>query len=116
MVTIHLHKLEFFSFHGLYEIEKKEGNNFEVNIDISFIPGNIIQSINDTINYVSIYEIVSERMQIATELLETLAQDIAETIHQFDIRIKSIKITISKINPPIAHFKGTVGVSIEQKY
>ena len=37
MLIIHLHKLLFHSFHGLYEEEQVLGNEFEVNTDIEMV-------------------------------------------------------------------------------
>ena len=34
MLTIHLHKLLFYSFHGIYKEEQVLGNEFEVSADI----------------------------------------------------------------------------------
>jgi len=36
LITLHLEKLQFFAYHGLYEEEKKLGNEFELNISASF--------------------------------------------------------------------------------
>ncbi len=116
MITIHLHKLEFFAHHGLYDEEKKSGNKFEINIDICIDAENKIATLDDTVNYVAIYEIVSKRMLQATELLETLAQDLADEIYQYDKKIKSIKININKLSPPINNFKGIVAVSFTKEF
>ena len=34
MLTIQLHQLLFFAYHGLYEAEKINGNQFELDVDI----------------------------------------------------------------------------------
>ena len=111
-MQIHLKQLRFFAFHGLYPGERKTGNQFEVNIDISFTPPAIpVVHINQTINYAEVYELVFRRMSIATPLLETVATEIAlEILAQFSLA-DSIHISIDKLSPPIEKFEGKVGVS-----
>ena len=116
MLTIHLHHLEFFAYHGLYPEEQINGNNFEVNVDIDAAMDEKIETLQQTIDYVTIYEVIHKRMQQATPLLESLALSIVEKIHLVDSRIKSISITIKKISPPIKGFKGTVGVTIKKDF
>lgn len=116
MLTIHLHKLSFHAFHGFYEEEQILGNEFEINADVVVeIPGQIT-SLRQTVNYVTIYDVIKQRMQHATPLLETVAQELALAIHQIDERVKSVSITISKSTPPIENFQGLVGVSYKREF
>jgi len=116
MITIRLKNFEFFSHHGVYEEEKILGNTFIVNASVSFNADEKISSIHQTINYVSIYQLIKKRMHIPTALLETLAQDIAEEIYNFDERLQSISISIEKKNPPMLNIKGSVSVQYEKKF
>ena len=116
MYTIHLHQLEFFAFHGLFEEERILGNNFVVSIDVDFESAQTIATISDTIDYSTIYEIVKRRMAIATDLIEIVGQDILSEIHQKFPQVKQIKISIQKSNPPIVGFKGNVGVSLQKNF
>ncbi len=116
MLTIHLHNLKFFAYHGLYEEEKKTGNNFEMNVDvIADIPGDITK-LEHTVDYAVVYQIIENRMKKPTALLETLLQDLAEKIREHDNRIKSISITIKKLSAPIKNFNGIVGVSYKKDF
>ncbi len=114
--TIHLHQLNFFAFHGVYEAEKIIGNNFELNIDVSFESDKQVKNLEQTIDYVAIYEIVKDKMAIPTKLLETLAETIADEIYRSDTRIISIRVNINKINAPIENFSGRVGVTCQKNY
>lgn len=112
MMQIHLHDLRFFAYHGLYDAERVLGNYFEVNIDISYTPIAIpVNQLNDTINYVSVYELVKERMNIATPLLETIATEIARLILDRFPMAESVFISIYKLGVPIENFEGRLGVS-----
>lgn len=116
MFTINLHNLIFHSFHGIYEEERILGNEFEVNVSLSFIADEYITTLEQTINYATVYEIIKQRMQIATPLLETLVQDLAEAIGAFDNRIQSISVSVEKKNPPMANMEGSVSVHYKKDF
>ena len=116
MLTIQLHQLLFFAYHGLYEAEKINGNQFELDVDIELNISGGISTIDQTLDYVAVYEIINTRMKVATHLLETLAEDLITLIRQQDVRIKSITITIKKLAAPIPDFKGIVAVKLKKEY
>jgi len=116
MLKISLNKVRFFAYHGLYPGEDVVGGQFEVDLHIHLLEKNFINSIRDTINYETLFNIVRERMEVTTPLLETIAMDIAATIKQKFPQIVEINITISKLRPPIPNFQGAVSVSYEKKY
>ncbi len=116
MFTIHLHHLKFFAYHGLYEEERKTGNNFEMDVDVvADIPGSITK-LEHTVDYAIVYEIIEARMKQPTALLETLVADLAGKIHEYDNRIKSVSISIKKMSAPIKFFNGVVGVSYKKDF
>jgi dihydroneopterin aldolase len=115
MFKVHLNKMKFFAHHGLHDEEGITGTEFEVSIDISFQAGEV-HSIHNTINYVTVFEVVKTKFKHPQRLLENLAQDITEEIHNIDARITTINITIDKLNPPIYNFTGSVGISYFKSY
>lgn len=116
MFTIHLHNLKFFAYHGLYEEEKKAGNNFEMDVDVMADIPDTVTKLEHTIDYSVIYSVIDSRMKQPTALLETLVHDLAEKIHQYDSRIKSVSITVKKLSAPIKFFNGVVGVSYKKDF
>lgn len=114
MIKIHLNNLQFHAYHGLFEEEQILGNDFEVNISIEQkLVNEKIESIHQTIDYSKVYAIVKERMEQATPLLETIAQEVCTKIlDEFDLAEK-IHFSIKKLNPPITQFQGNVGISFE---
>ena len=117
MVTISLHHLKFHGFHGCYEEEKITGNEFEVNLDVSFNEsGSIIYKLHDSINYVSLFHLVKNRMKNATPLLETIAMELAEEIKNHFPQVMEIDIAVKKINPPIFNFQGSTSVRFRKQY
>lgn len=116
MFTIHLHNLKFYSFHGIHEEEQVLGSEYEVNVDIGINGDEKISHLHQTINYVSVYDIIKKQMDHPTPLLETLAQKITKQIKEIDTQIKSIVINIKKINPPVIAFTGNVGVTYSASF
>jgi dihydroneopterin aldolase len=103
----------FHAFHGLYEEEKKNGNNFVVNVDIEVDTDGIISDLQQTVDYVEVFQLIQKRMLQATPLLETLAQEMSQAIQRLDNKIATVSITIKKLSPPIENFVGEVGVTYQ---
>ena len=112
MMSVHLNKLMFYSYHGVHEEERIVGGNFEVNITVRYLPlATVVHELENTINYATLYEIVKQRMAVATPLLETIVMELAETfLAQFSM-ITGVDISLTKLQAPIASFTGLVGVS-----
>lgn len=116
MLTIHLHQLKFFAYHGLYEDEKKTGNNFEMDVDVvADIPA-AVTKLEHTVDYAVLYQLIESRMKHPTALLETLVHDLAEKLHAHDNRIKTVSIQIKKLSAPIKNFNGVVGVTYKKDF
>ena len=103
MITIELKGAEFFAYHGLYELERKEGNQFRVDIEIEtdFTKGALSDEISGTLNYEDIYKIVALEMGISSKLLEHVAGRILGKIQAYPGTIFAIKVVIQKLNPPL---------------
>ena len=114
MYTIHLHNLEFFSFHGVHEEESVLGNHFLINLDVNTDIQGEISSVSDTIDYSVIYTIVKNHMDRPRPLLEQVASGIADEIITMSSLVKSVQITIKKMQAPIIQFRGEVGVSFSK--
>ena len=117
MITIHLYNLRFYAFHGVHEEERLLGNEYEVNADVQFHEEHTeINTLSQTINYAEIFEIIKKRMHIPTDLLETVVMDIGNTIHEKYDYVRSIRISLKKIYPPIESIAGSVGVSWHKEF
>lgn len=116
MYSIHLNNCRFYAFHGMHEEETTVGAPFEVSLTADFESDAPIKGLKQTINYVDVFDCVRSHFGQAVPLLETLAQQIVDDIYQLDKRIKNIRISITKLNPPIAGFTGTIGVSYAKTF
>ncbi|MBI5858868.1 MAG: dihydroneopterin aldolase [Sphingobacteriales bacterium] len=117
LISIELNELRFRARHGLYPEEKKTGNEFEVNLTVSFVPvAGTITDIADTVDYGRLYELVKKEMNKPRHLLETLAMEITEIIHLSFPQIRKIEIAITKLQVPITQFNGTTTVKLEKEF
>lgn len=117
LIKVCLHNLLFFARHGIHEEETLVGGEFEVNAELSYEePAAGIKKINDTVDYTAVYQIIRDRMQKATPLLETLAMEIAAEIKKTFFVTKEINIRIKKNNPPVTGINGNVEVVYKKTY
>lgn len=116
VITVELINIRFFAFHGLYELEQKTGTDFIVDLKVKYVPGSTEITIDETINYETLFELVKSKMEVPEKLLETLTKNIANSIYEQFPFTKEINIRIEKINPPIENMCGNVAVSYRQKF
>jgi dihydroneopterin aldolase len=115
-MRIHLQELAFFGYHGLYEAEKKIGNQFIVDLWIDFTPKKVIvDELEQTIDYVQVYQLVKSIMEVPTPLLETLVCKIADTVFVQQPLAETVYVRITKQKLPIPYFEGLTSVSIQKE-
>jgi dihydroneopterin aldolase len=117
MITVELHNLVLHGYHGIFEEEKKVMNTFEVNLSVRYDEKKSdFNSLEDTISYVDLYEIVKKKIQVPAFLLEKLCQGIIRKIkHQYPV-VREVVISIYKMQAPIENFQGKVGVTMRKKF
>ena len=116
MFTIHLKNLQFFSFQGIHPEERILGNDYELNLSVSFPSDKKIATLDQTLDYGELFAMIEKRMSIPTALMETIVQDLAQEIHDRFPQVSAITISIDKKNPPIPNIRGAAGVSFTQSY
>jgi len=106
-----------FGFHGVFDHEAKNGQDFfvdlEIQIDLS--RASISDDLNDTIDYgaladVVVEEITGERVQ----LIERLAGRIADRIKSGHPEILKISVTVHKPKAPISAQTSDISVTISR--
>lgn len=103
MTTILLENMEFHAHHGVLEHEKKFGNNFVVNLEMQLdtSKAGTTDDLNDTLNYQLVYDAITEEMAIPSELIEHVSQRIVDKLMNSFSQIQSLKLKLSKLNPPL---------------
>ncbi len=117
MISVELKDIELHAYHGIYEGEEKTGNPYIINLEVKYEEKDIdLDDITQTINYVDLYTIVKNRMQIPTGLLEKICESIIRHIrHQYPF-ISEVNLSIFKLQAPIRDFQGKVGVTMNKKF
>jgi dihydroneopterin aldolase len=104
MITISLHGAEFFAYHGFYPEEQQLGAKFIVDIEVDFVPLDDIKvdKLANTVDYEQLHNIACLQMQKTMKLIETVAQNIADKIKMQYPFVKTIRVSIKKMNPPMS--------------
>lgn len=116
MGRIKLRNIRTFSHHGCLAEETKIGSDYSVDIDIKADLRKACDSddLADTVDYVLLNRIVKEEMAIPSKLLETVAKRIVMRVFQESPMVSTIKISVSKINPPIGGDVEMVSVILQE--
>lgn len=103
MGIISLEGLEFYSYHGFYDKERKEGNKFIVDVSLKtdLESAGVTDDLSQTIDYGEVYSIIKEEMNIPSKLLENVVLRIQNRLVERFSSIQSITISLSKMDPPI---------------
>lgn len=106
----------FRAFHGLYPEERQKGNDFVVNLAVTYRPqSGMITALEETVDYAVLFSIIDSAMKEPVDLLETLAQKISATIFQRFPQVTDTEIEIEKLNPPIDQFTGSAAVRFTKR-
>jgi len=103
MSIIEIEGMEFYAFHGHFDVEKVAGNRFVVNLKIEADCSEAGQSdrLADTLDYQKAYLAVKEEMAISSDLLENVCQRIITRIKSEFPKAQKVSVKVSKMNPPM---------------
>lgn len=98
-----LEGMEFYARHGYYEEERKVGNKYTVDVFMTLDIQEAVahDKLEGTVNYEKVYKLVAEVMSIDASLLEHLAGKLVKKIRMTFSEVQTVKVCISKHNPPI---------------
>ena len=117
MGMIRLNNMIFYGYHGVYDFEKENGANFEIDLELT-VPLNKpskSDNIEDTINYEDIYELVKKSFGSKSYfLLEKLADSISKSIFE-EHKIDKLIIRVRKINAPLNGKLDSVEIELIRK-
>ncbi len=103
MSTIRLKNIRLFANHGCLTEEEKIGSDYLVNITVgaNLVKAADTDQLGDTVDYVHLNRIVKEQMAIRSKLLEHVGRRIINAIFAEIPLVTEVKVTVSKLNPPI---------------
>lgn len=114
LALVEISNMEFHAFHGCYKEEKIVGNKFIVDFEYmcDVERATLSDSINDTISYLEVYELIKEQIMINSDILENVADRALNSVVVKFTKIEKAKIKISKMTPPLGGYVERVSVSL----
>lgn len=113
---IAIKEARFFSPIGFYEEERILGNDFEVNLEVSYpLSSGLSDELKDTLNYEQLYRSIQKAMIKERKLLESAAHEILQDLLKSFSFIEEIEVTIIKINPPFGGDLAKAEVALQYK-
>ncbi|MFT4168343.1 MAG: dihydroneopterin aldolase [Dysgonomonas sp.] len=98
-----LENVRLYAYHGVGEQERIVGNHYVINLKIKINVMDAVRSdsLEDTISYADVFEIVKKEMAIPSKLLEHVAGRIISALRKTYPAIENIELKLSKNNPPM---------------
>ncbi|MGN0436141.1 MAG: 2-amino-4-hydroxy-6-hydroxymethyldihydropteridine diphosphokinase [Wujia sp.] len=115
MDKIVIKDLEVFAYHGVLDSEKQKGQTFIVTAELflDLRDAGMNDSLDDTVNYAQVCDdICSVMTEERFDLIETVAESVADAILIKYEKIKQVRVIISKPEAPIDLSFDTVYVDI----
>ncbi|MCO5231929.1 MAG: dihydroneopterin aldolase [Chitinophagales bacterium] len=103
-VVIRVEAIKVWAYIGVYHDEQVQGRYFTIDVEVvaDLSEAEILEDkLESVYNYEWIANIVHSEMKIPCALLEKKAIIIANAIKSTDNRLKSVKLKLSKLNPPL---------------
>ncbi len=114
--TIELDRMEFRALHGCYELERKVGNRFTVDLSVTAELGRVAEedSVELAVNYLTVYEIVRKQMQVTQRTIERVATNIIDALYAAFPQVRHVRCRVSKLAPPLGGKVAKVSVVVEK--
>ncbi len=115
MSVISIEGMEFFAYHGCFKEEQIIGTKFRVDLFLETDTTTAENSDNlyDTVNYLSVYQVVKAEMEIKSKLLEHVGRRILNRVLDEFPLIINARIKIKKLNPPLGGKMDFVALELE---
>lgn len=117
MSRIFLEGLEFYAYHGCFREEQVIGTWFNVDVVLwgNFEKAALTDNLEDTVNYLSVYQTLKTEMGVPTKLLETVVVRMLDAVLKAYPLIEKIEIKLSKMNPPLGGKLRSVSVKMSKE-
>ena len=117
MGLVSLRGLEFFAYHGYYDEEQKVGNKYSVDVTVraDLKKAAVQDTLSETVNYESLYNIVKGHMQVRSRLLEHIGYEVIQSVFEEFEQVRWVEVSIVKYNPPIGGVCKEARVTLNQE-
>jgi len=112
---IYIRSLRMHAFHGVLPQERVVGNDYVVDVSAEYDISRAVATDNvaDTLNYADMCKAINDEMAVPSQLIEHVAGRVAERLFRLFPAITSLRLSITKVNPPMGADCGGAGVEIE---
>ena len=95
--------MQFYAYHGCFSEEKIVGTHFRVDcsLEVDVKEAAIHDDLEKTINYQTVYLLISKEMEQQSSLLEHVAYRILKSLHAQFPSLKKTWVSVQKMNPPL---------------
>ena len=116
MGIIRVNTIRVHAWHGCLKEESIIGSEYTVDVELQtdLKKSSQTDSLQDTVDYVHVHQIVKEEMAIKSKLLEHVAQRILDRFFAELEPLEKAQVAVSKINPPIGGDVASVTIVMEQ--
>lgn len=117
MAFIEIENMEFYAYHGCFAEESAIGTHFRVNLKmkVDTSRAQVSDSIDDTVNYLSVYQSVKDEMSEPSHLLEHVAERISNRVLKDYSEVEYVCVKVTKLNPPLGGKMEGVSLTIEKE-
>lgn len=114
MGKVFVKNIRLHAFHGVLQQERVTGNDYLVSVSVTCSLGNAMKSdsVEDTINYAAVYELVKEEMDVPSNLVEHVAGRIAQRVLDRFSLADDVTVEVVKVNPPMGAACDGAGVEL----
>lgn len=114
MGKVFVKNIRLHAYHGVLQQERVVGNDYLVSVSVTCSLGNAVKSdsVEDTINYAAVYELVKEEMDVPSNLVEHVAGRIAQRVLDGFSLADDVTVEVVKINPPMGAACDGAGVEL----
>jgi len=114
VITVELHDLRVFGHRGVYEEERKRGQDFLFDVELEVGERGTSDRIEDAVDYSAVARAVREVSDAhAYALLEALASAVADDLRErFHVDRLTVRVTKPAVQP--AGLPGTASVSVSR--
>lgn len=116
IIQIQIRGISAFGYHGVFEHEKLNGQNFYVDLEISYDASAAIATddLNNAIDYGEIVKYVKSIIEgDSKDLIEVVADLIADKILEFE-KVIRVQVILHKPQAPVEVSVGDIAVKIEK--
>lgn len=107
--------IEVYAYHGCLEAEGKIGGKYIVDVELNTDLKVAAETdrLEETIDYVDVYKIVTREMAVRARLIEHVGKRILDSLMVSFPSLKMARVKVTKVNPPMNGNVKQVAVVLE---